>query len=110
MLLTDDFQYIPVLSSCTVSSNKEITTITEAMASPNPFFQNFNISFNILEQAHVRIDLSDVLGKTVKMITSQRLQAGPHEVHVNVSGIPSGIYFARIQVGNGVKTLRVVKR
>ena len=46
MLLTDDFQYIPVLSSCTVSSNKEITTITEAMASPNPFFQNFNISFN----------------------------------------------------------------
>ena len=110
MLLTDDFQYVPVLSDCSSVNNKEITIITEALASPNPFFQNFNITFNILQKDHVRIDISDVLGKTVKVVMSQNLNAGPHEVPVEMNGVASGIYFARIQVGNGVKTLRVVKR
>ncbi len=110
MLLTNDFQYVPVLSECASSNNKEITIIQDAIASPNPFFQNFNITFNILEKQYVKIDLSDVLGKTIKVITSQNMEAGPHEIYVDTHGIPSGIYFARIQVGNGVKTLRVVKR
>ncbi len=110
MLLSDDFQYMPVLSECAASNNKEITIITEAKASPNPFFQNFNITFNILQKDFVKIDISDVLGKTVKVIMGQNLNAGPHEVPVDINGVASGIYFARIQVGNGVKTLRVVKR
>ncbi len=110
LLLTDDFQYVPVLSQCSSTNTKEITPIVEALASPNPFAQNFNLSFNILQKDSVKIDLVDVLGQTVKEITNKSLDAGPHEILVETHGISSGVYFTRIQVGNGVKTLRVVKR
>lgn len=109
-LLVEDFQYIPILNSCESTSTKELTTILETKAFPNPFDQSFTLSFSILEKENVRIDLFDVVGKIVRTISNKTFTSGTHDVFVEVNGLASGVYFARIQVGNGVKTLRVVKR
>jgi len=109
-LLTDDFQYIPIIKDCSLVSTKEIVNIKEAIAFPSPFDNNFSLSFEIENQEHIRIDLFDVKGKVIQEISNKTLPSGQYQVLVEGHRLPSGVYFARIQAGNGVKTLRVVKQ
>lgn len=108
-LLNGTFQYIPILGACLSTDTKEISPVLDASAFPNPFVNSFTLNFSILEKEKVTIDLYDVVGKVVKNVTSQNLGVGLHEVFVETNGLASGVYFARIQVGNGVKTMRLVK-
>jgi len=109
-LLVEDFQYVPIVGNCAVTNTRDINPVVNALASPNPFENSFTLQFNIQERAKVGLDLYDVVGKVVKQISNQRLDAGEHQVTVEAHDLASGIYFARIQAGDAVKTLRVVKR
>lgn len=108
-LLFDDFQYVPVVGNCKVTNTQELNPVVEATARPNPFDQHFTLTFSILENARVAIDLYDVVGKVIQRVSNQNLSSGEHQVYVEAHRLPSGVYFARIQAGNAVKTMRVVK-
>ncbi len=108
-LLTPNFQYLPVISNCQVTNTREIYHIKETKAFPSPFENNFTLSFSLEEKVKVSIDLYDVLGKVVKNISNQTLSTGEHQVFVETNKLSTGIYFARIQAGDSVKTIRVVK-
>lgn len=107
--LSDDFQHLPIISGCESNSVKEIDKILDTKAFPNPFDRRFTLTFSILEKENVRIDLFDVMGKIVKNISNKTFTSGSHDVLIETNSLSAGVYFARIQVGNGVKTLRVVK-
>ena len=109
-LLSDDFQYVPVLQDCNFVSTKEIVKILDSNAFPNPFDQSFTLSFSLVDKEDVRIDLFDVQGKVVQQVSNKTLTSGEHKVTIEGHALASGVYFARIQAGNGVKSLRVVKR
>ena len=109
-LLSQDFQYIPVVGSCETTRTQEIVNIIDTQAFPSPFGQTFNLKFSLLGNQDVRIDLSNVEGKEVKVISNKKYTSGEHQVLIEGHGLPSGVYFVRIQAGNGVKTLRVVKQ
>ena len=109
-LLTPDFQYVPVIDNCQTTNTKEVDLTLNAEAFPNPFENNFTLAFSILEKKKVKIDLYDVVGKLIKNISEQTLSAGEHKVMVETHKLLSGVYFARIQAGDAVKTMRVVKQ
>jgi len=109
-LLSDDFQYIPVIQDCNFVNTKDIVKVLDSKAFPNPFDQTFNLSFSLLEKEEVRIDLFDVKGRVVREVCNKTLTSGDHNIIVEGHELPSGVYFARIQAGNGVKTMRVVKK
>lgn len=112
MLLTDDFQYLPIIGTCNEipTSTNELVSILEAKAFPNPFDQVFTLSFSILKKENVRIHLFDVMGKTVRTISNKMFAEGQHDILIETHSLASGVYFARIEVGNGVKSVRVVKK
>ena len=107
--LVPDFQYIPIVGDCTVVKTEEILPILETEVFPNPFGQTFTLRFSIMEKETVRIELFDVVGKAVQVVSNKELTAGAHEVNVEGHSLAAGVYFVRIQAGNGVKTIRVVK-
>ncbi len=109
-LLTQDFEYIPIVGGCDTIATEEIVTINDTKAFPNPFDQTFNLKFSLLKDEDVKIDLSNVEGKQVKVISNKKYRSGEHQVFIEVYGLPAGVYFVKIQAGNGVKTLRVVKQ
>jgi hypothetical protein len=47
----------------------------------------------------VTIEVYNTLGQKVATLLEQKMNAGPHDVRFDASGLPSGIYFYRIQVG-----------
>jgi spore germination protein YaaH len=66
---------------------------------PNPFNPSTEIGFTIPEPAHVRIRISDLLGRTVAMLADERFEAGSHRVMWNASAHPSGVYFYTMEAG-----------
>jgi len=109
LLLSDDFQHLPIVGTCDSTATEEIDKILDSKAFPNPFDRRFTLSFSIVEKDDVRIDLYDVMGKIIRTISNKTFTSGEHNVLVEANSLSAGVYFARIQVGNGVKTLRVVK-
>ncbi len=109
-LLTPDFTYIPLVTGCIASDTEELVEIVDTKVFPNPFDNQFKIRFALEETLDVRIDLFDVVGKQVKQISNRSFTNGAHVVSVEGHGLASGVYFVRIQAGNGVKSLRIVKQ
>ncbi len=66
---------------------------------PNPFNPTTRISFSLTEAADVRLEIFDMLGRRVALLVNERRQAGRHTVDFDASGLSSGVYISRLQVG-----------
>ena len=75
---------------------------------PNPFNFSTTLSFSLARTTRVRVELFDVLGRSVCLLTDAVLPAGEHDVAVNGTSLPSGLYFARLQSGNTQTTHKLL--
>ena len=75
---------------------------------PNPFNPSTTIKFGIPKSSLVRITVYDILGKEVKKLVNQNLQAGTYQTIWNGDGVSGGVYFYRIQSNDFVQTKRMV--
>jgi serine protease len=69
---------------------------------PNPFNSSTKISYELSRTGEVTIDIFDILGRKVGTLINQVQPAGKYNLIWNASGLPSGIYFARLQSGDQV--------
>lgn len=74
---------------------------------PNPFNPATEISFAIPADGVVSLTVYNALGQEVSTLVNEARRAGRHEVSWDASGMPSGIYFYRLQAGNFVETKRM---
>jgi photosystem II stability/assembly factor-like uncharacterized protein len=63
---------------------------------PNPFNPTTKINFDIKAKSFVRLVIFDVLGKIVKELVNEKLNAGKYEYVFEAADIPSGIYFYKL--------------
>ena len=75
---------------------------------PNPCREGFTLSFQS-PRAHLRITLFDSLGAVVRQLADKTLPQGRHRLQVDMSRLPAGAYFVRLQMGQKVQTKRVLK-
>jgi hypothetical protein len=75
---------------------------------PNPFNPTTTISFSLSKASKVKLDVFDVTGRRVTTLINQTVQLGEHQAVLDGSGVPSGIYFARLQAGSYIKTQKMV--
>ena len=71
---------------------------------PNPFANSTEISFDVIEDGYVQIDLYDILGNKLGVIYSDYTLAGEHSVLFSSTGLSSGTYFFRLTSKNSTKT------
>ncbi|MFC1501985.1 T9SS type A sorting domain-containing protein [bacterium] len=64
---------------------------------PNPFNNETVIQFDIIEKGDVNLTIYNMLGKPVVTIAEDYYQPGSYKVRFNGAGLPSGIYFYRLQ-------------
>jgi hypothetical protein len=72
---------------------------------PNPFNPVTQISFEIPNTSRVRIEVFNMLGQRVSVVTDQVYTSGKHVVDFNASFLPSGIYTYILQA-EGVQLRR----
>jgi photosystem II stability/assembly factor-like uncharacterized protein len=75
---------------------------------PNPFNPSTVIRFTIPYSQFAVLTMYDVLGREVRTLVHEKLQAGSYETTFDATGLASGVYFYRLQVGEFVQTKRLV--
>ena len=75
---------------------------------PNPFNYITALSFDIPLTSFVRLEVFDMLGRKLTSLVDELLPAGTHAVLFNASSASSGVYIARLRVGNEVLFQKLV--
>jgi hypothetical protein len=73
---------------------------------PNPARTQTTVQFAVPGQQKVALKLYDVMGREVRTL-ARGPQEGRTEMQVGLSGLPSGIYFLRLQAGGTTKTQKM---
>ncbi len=75
---------------------------------PNPFNPSTTISYSIPVKSNVEIWIYNALGRSIRKIVNGEKEAGRYSVQLDAEGLPSGVYFYRIQAGNFVETRKMI--
>ncbi len=77
-------------------------------AAPEPFGARAHIRGALPRAARVRLGLYDVTGREVRVLVDGPLPAGPFDAPLEGAGLPSGIYFARLEADGLTAVRRLV--
>jgi hypothetical protein len=76
---------------------------------PNPASVELTINYQLKKSAVVNIYLVDLQGKQHLVLNKEANAMGIQTESLNISHLPPGVYFLRLQAGNDVVTKKVVK-
>ena len=63
---------------------------------PNPVESQIRIPLQLSKQAHVRLEVVDLLGRTLHVLTDQVYIAGTHHVETDLTHLSAGMYLYRM--------------
>ena len=75
---------------------------------PNPFNPTTNIKFDIPKSSYVKLIVYDVLGREIKTLVNEKLNAGRYDINWDGSDYPSGVYFYKLATDDYVSVKRMV--
>ncbi len=80
---------------------------------PNPFNPVTTISFTLAEESHASVDVFNIKGEKVRVLSNERMSAGSHNLVWDGSDdmgntLSSGIYFCRVVACGDTKVLRML--
>jgi len=97
-------------SACLLVNVEESQTLQDNFNYyPNPFTSTLKINYQLDSPETVNISVFNTTGKCIKKWRFDCNQVGIDEFTLNLNGIPSGIYFLKLRVGNSTSTRKIVK-
>lgn len=75
---------------------------------PNPFNPITNIKYSVASSQHVTIKVINVLGKEVAVLVNEKKETGTYTAEFKTTGLPSGLYFYRMETGGFVQTKKMM--
>lgn len=103
-----DYYVIAFRTGSISSAHGEVATEFSASLQPNISNDVARLHLSIARSGGVRIDVVNVAGATVHSAQYDRLESGIHDLPIDVSSLPSGQYFVRIDIGGRVVSLRLI--
>jgi hypothetical protein len=89
-------------STTSVGSTTTPSTYGLSQNYPNPFNPSTTITFQLPAATPVSVDVHNALGELVATVAEGSFPAGEHRAVFDGSGLPSGVYFARMRAGSVV--------
>lgn len=117
---TVTFSGTEVSSFVALSAPQSITSVTRNATPvdfvleqnyPNPFNPQTTIAFSLENQAHVTLNIYNVIGQHVATLVDGQLSAGAHQAVWNAIDMTTGLYFYELRIGNQsqLKKMNLVK-
>lgn len=96
-------------SLVSVPTPGELPTAVELYQNyPNPFNPATVIQYSLSVNKPVLLKVYNVLGMEVATLANEMKQPGMYSIEWNAAGLPSGVYFYRLQAGNFVEIKKLV--
>ncbi|MBT3932827.1 MAG: T9SS type A sorting domain-containing protein, partial [Bacteroidetes bacterium] len=77
-------------------------------AYPNPFSSATNISYQLLNNSQVKVQIFDLNGKLIQTLVDENKKAGNYIEFFNGNEFPEGIYIYRIETDLGSQTGKLI--
>jgi hypothetical protein len=74
---------------------------------PNPFNAQTTINYSLPEAAPVNIAIYNIVGQKMAVIENGIVTAGEHRAVWDATGVPSGLYFARLEAGDRSQSIKL---
>ncbi|MBC7694816.1 MAG: T9SS type A sorting domain-containing protein [Burkholderiales bacterium] len=88
--------------------NVSQSVVNEFVLYPNPATANTNISFTITEKNKVSVNVYDVLGNLVSILSQNNdFEKGKNTISLNTSSLSSGVYYISLDI-NGTKETKTL--
>jgi hypothetical protein len=84
------------------------TTFSLEQNYPNPFNPSTLIKYGLPHDAHVELEVYNVLGQRVAILLNEKQSAGYHEAVFQRTALPSGMYFYRLHAGSFAQTRKML--
>lgn len=81
--------------------------LTVSPPRPNPFRLSTDVEVVLALSSHVRVDVLDLVGRTVATLCDRTLEPGVQTVPFDASGLPGGTYLVRVTAGGTIRTQTV---
>jgi hypothetical protein len=75
---------------------------------PNPFNPTTTIRFSLSQSGVITLSIYNILGQHVETLLNQPFSRGSHSVHWSPEGLPSGVYYYRLQTGEFTKAKHLI--
>ena len=77
---------------------------------PNPVVGNTALQYTLKEKAQVKISMTDIVGKTISVLTNQSQAVGTYQQQINVAelDLSPGVYFVILETNTGRAVHRIV--
>ena len=75
---------------------------------PNPFNPTTNISYSLPKASKVRLQIFDMLGRSVAVLINEQKAAGKYSVTFDAGNLSSGMYIYRIEAGSFTQTRKLM--
>jgi len=75
---------------------------------PNPFNPSTKIKYSVPQTSQVQIKVFGILGNEIETLVNEEKPSGTYEITWYAEGLPSGIYFYRLQAGSFVQTRKMI--
>ncbi len=75
---------------------------------PNPFNPSTAVTFRVPRLSDVTLRVYNMLGQRVKTLVDRRYGRGTFVVHFDAAGLPSGVYFYRLEAGDFTATKKML--
>ena len=75
---------------------------------PNPFNPSTKIQYSIPQTSQVQISVYDILGNEIETLVNEEKLPGTYELTWYAEGLPSGVYFYRLQAGSFVYMKKMI--
>jgi hypothetical protein len=77
---------------------------------PNPINSISRLEFNLIEDSEVQLGIRDSQGRIVKMIVATTLEAGKHQIDLDMTDLSSGIYFIELSINGRQYSEKLIKQ
>ncbi|MFM2393921.1 MAG: hypothetical protein RLZZ546_1903 [Bacteroidota bacterium] len=108
-ILFKDFQHIPFIKDCAISTETEEILSFNATLYPNPASHYIQVNFLLPASEMTNIDIFDSRGFRVKEVLSRKIDQGENELRIDISDLYNGIFFIRVEAGNRQSSSKFVK-
>gem|GEM_PF-3280650 len=95
-------------AGATVDAHEQALAFSLGHAMPNPFNPSTTLGYSVAQTGLASLKVFDLAGHVVATLVDGMVEAGSHSVVFDGSPLASGVYFATLQVGDGIQSQKLV--
>ena len=86
---------------------KEVSAIAGVSLYPNPTNENAKLFVDVAQNSTIEVTVMNANGQVMQTVGTKYAEVGTHEFTINASNFAAGMYYAMVNTGSAVKTIKI---